>query len=71
MYKYVIVRKEDDGRDIFLRELSGEESFTDDLGLALVFLKEYDAKSHLMDGERVAELIVDNDGWVRDYKFID
>lgn len=71
MYKYVIVRKEDDGSDIFLRELSGEDAYTDDLGVAMVFEQEYEAKRHRIDDERVAELILDSDGAVEGYKFVD
>ncbi len=62
MGKYVLVRREDDGSDIFVRELSGEDSYTDDLGNALVFDAEYEASRQRIDDERVAELTYDEHG---------
>ncbi|MGE7828926.1 hypothetical protein [Paenibacillus sp. NPDC093718] len=63
MKKYVLVRKEDDGSDIFVRELSSEDSYTDDLGNALIFDSEYDAQRERIDDEKVAELRIDEIGW--------
>lgn len=67
MSKFVILRNNDTGKPEFLREFSGDDSYTDDLALALTFGNEKNAGRELIDDEVVAELEFDAEGDVIGY----
>lgn len=71
MSKYVIVRKNDKDIDEFLRELHGDDAYTDDLGCALEFDTEYEASRETIDDEFAAKLILDEDGGIVGYEPIE
>lgn len=71
MSKFVLIRNNDSGKPEFMRELCGDNSYTDDLGLAYCFEKERDAVRERIDDEVVAALEFDSEGDVIGYRTVE
>lgn len=59
MDSYILYREDLSDGVMFVRELSGDNSYTDDLGCALIFNNETLAFKERIDDERVAKVLYD------------
>lgn len=68
MDKFIIVRTNDKGMPEFLRELHSDDSYTDDIGCAMVFETEGKALRERIDDEFVAVLVFDKEERIIGYE---
>lgn len=67
MNHYAIARDVEEGKTEFLREESGADCYTDDVGNAIVY-DEHGAIRELIDDEYVIKLKYDIDGGIEGYE---